>query len=177
MRFEKSLRTVEKPLAVRILLLTLLLFFVASSTAQAQSSDPPSDDEVNAIARDLYCPVCENTPLDVCPTVACAQWRDMIREKLVAGWSKDEISQYFVDQYGDRVLAEPPRRGFNWLVYVLPPIFFIGGVFLVIINLRKIKMNKPETAAETIDQSDPYFQEVEKALEYLNEKDQGKKVG
>jgi cytochrome c-type biogenesis protein CcmH len=35
----------------------------------------PSDDQVNAIARQLYCPVCENTPLDVCPTTACHQWR------------------------------------------------------------------------------------------------------
>jgi cytochrome c-type biogenesis protein CcmH/NrfF len=58
-------------------------FFVAS----AQDTEPtgPTDDEVNAIAKQLYCPVCENIPLDVCPTQACAQWRDLIREKLARG--------------------------------------------------------------------------------------------
>ena len=45
-----------------------------------------TDDQVNAIAQQLYCPVCENVPLDVCPTAACAQWRATIREKLEAGW-------------------------------------------------------------------------------------------
>ncbi len=41
---------------------------VAPALAQGQ---PPTDDEVNRIAKQLYCPVCENTPLDVCPTQAC----------------------------------------------------------------------------------------------------------
>ena len=41
--------------------------------------------EVNAIASQLYCPVCESTPLDVCPTEACRQWRDVIRTMLTEG--------------------------------------------------------------------------------------------
>jgi cytochrome c-type biogenesis protein CcmH len=99
----------------------------------AQENDPnyPSDDDVNAIASQLYCPVCENVPLDVCGTQACAQWRELIREKLVEGWTEDQIKEYFSTQYGDRVLAEPPARGLNWLVYVIPPLVFIAGaVFL-----------------------------------------------
>ena len=89
-----------------LILLIILFGFIAfqSDYIYAQSS-VPSDDEVNAIAKDLYCPVCENVPLDVCPTQACAQWRALIREKLIDGWSEQQIKQYFVDQYGDRVLA------------------------------------------------------------------------
>ena len=60
----------------------------------------PSDDEVNKIAKQLYCPVCESTPLDVCPTEACRQWRELIREMLVEGRSEAEIKQYFVEQIG-----------------------------------------------------------------------------
>src|SRR3972149_5306520 len=85
--------------------------------AFAQDVNPPTDDEVNAIASKLYCPVCESTPLDVCPTEACRDWRELIRTMLSEGKTEDEILQHFVDQYGDRVLAQPPLTGLNWLIY------------------------------------------------------------
>ncbi|MFO8036289.1 MAG: cytochrome c-type biogenesis protein [Anaerolineales bacterium] len=96
----------------------------------AQEPTPP-DDEVNEIAKQLYCPVCENTPLDACGTVACEQWRGVIREKLSQGWTEQEIKDYFVEQYGDRVLAEPPKRGFNWLAYIVPPAAFLIGAYVL----------------------------------------------
>jgi len=113
-----------------------MLAITPTRTAFAQQPTP-SDDEVNRIAHQLYCPVCENTPLDVCPTEACRQWRDLIRQQLSQGRSEDQIKQYFVVQYGARVLAEPPRTGLNWLVYVLPPVIILtGAIFL----LRAMKM-------------------------------------
>lgn len=122
----------------------LLSLFVATRPTFAQAPTP-SDDEVNRIAHQLYCPVCENTPLDVCPTEACRQWRDLIRQQLAQGWSEDRIKQYFVDQYGVRVLAEPPARGLNWLVYVLPPLIILAGAFLLLRAMRA--WTKPGTAA------------------------------
>lgn len=104
--------------------------------AQEQPPQGPTDDQVNAIAKQLYCPVCENIPLDVCPTQACAQWRDLIREKLSAGWTEVQIKNYFVDQYGDRVLATPPASGLNWLVYIIPPVAIIGGIYILYRALR-----------------------------------------
>jgi cytochrome c-type biogenesis protein CcmH len=92
---------------------------------------------VNAIARDLYCPVCENIPLDVCPTKACAQWRELIREKLALGWNQKEIEVFFAEQYGEKVLAVPRAVGFNWAIYVLPPLFVLIGIILVVRLLRK----------------------------------------
>ena len=46
---------------------------------------------------------------------------------LADGKSEEEIKQHFVDYYGARVLSEPPRTGFNWLVYVVPPIVIVAG--------------------------------------------------
>ena len=118
-----------------ILLFTFFSLLFAAAlipvvTVSAQQSTP-SDDEVNAIARKLYCPVCENTPLDVCPTTACHQWRELIRQMLTEGKSEAEIKQYFVDFYGARVLSEPPRTGIYWLVYIVPPVAFLAGVYLL----------------------------------------------
>jgi cytochrome c-type biogenesis protein CcmH len=140
-------------------------FFSGSVAAQ---SPTPSDDQVNAIAKQLYCPVCENISLDVCPTQACAQWRALIREKLADGWSEDQIKDYFVAQYGDRVLSTPPTRGFNWLVYILPPVIFLGGVYLVFRILRSMKSKKPavdRTPAVPTGQNDPYISRLEAELE------------
>jgi len=129
-----ALRAGRKPFITIVVFAAILLLAVASSTVSAQAPTPPAgvtDDQVNAIAKSLYCPVCENIPLDVCPTQACAQWRDLIREKLALGWDEQQIKDYFALQYGDRVLAEPPRRGLNWLVYVLPPVTFLAGAVVL----------------------------------------------
>lgn len=163
MTFKKTL------LILSIILFSLTIF--QSEFVFAQSSNP-SDDEVNAIAKGLYCPVCENVPLDVCPTQACAQWRALIREKLTEGWTEEQIKQYFVDQYGDRVLAQPPARGLNLLVYIIPPLFFIGGIFVVYSNLKKIKKSSEKIIQETkIEKEDQYLNEIEEALKELEKRD------
>jgi cytochrome c-type biogenesis protein CcmH len=127
--------------------ITLVLLFLIVLKAGAQTPPPtPSDDQINAIAGELYCPVCENVPLDVCGTQACEQWRGVIRDKLAQGWSKDQIKQYFVDQYGDRVLAAPPAKGFNWLVYLIPPVVILAGIYVVFKAMNVWK--KPEKPVE-----------------------------
>lgn len=129
-------------------LLTLILALLLAIPVLAQGGSPgqPSDDQVNAIAKGLYCPVCENIPLDVCGTQACAQWRDLIREKLSQGWSEAQIKQYFVDQYGDRVLATPPARGLNWLVYLVPPAAIAVGVYILFRALKAWKQPVSQAA-------------------------------
>jgi cytochrome c-type biogenesis protein CcmH len=112
------------------LVFSFLLLFTPLINAAAQEV-LPSDDEVNTIAHKLYCPVCENTPLDVCPTTACHQWRELIRTMLAEGKTEEEINQFFVENYGARVLAEPPRSGLNWIIYLVPPVAFLAGAYLL----------------------------------------------
>lgn len=155
-----------------ILFFSLVLGGVWVVTASAQKATP-SDDDVNAIAKQLYCPVCENTPLDVCPTQACHDWRELIRQMLAEGKSPAEIKQYFVDHYGDRVLPVPPANGFNRLIYVVPPVIFLLGVFLLFQAFRLWKSQKklptdemiPDTKAETVDD---YVAQLEEELRKRN---------
>lgn len=158
----------------RIFLLLLALTLVSLMVpGESHAQEPtPSDDEVNAIAKQLYCPVCENIPLDTCGTAACEQWRGVIRDKLSQGWTEEEIRAYFVEQYGDRVLAEPPRRGFNWLAYIVPPAAFLAGAFLLYQGFRTWQTTGDEVedpggenheANGVVD--DEYVSRVEKELE------------
>ena len=157
------------------LLIGLGLALVLAGPVSAQNANV-TDDQVNAVARQLFCPVCENIPLDVCPTQACIQWRELIRQKLAAGWSADQIKQYFATQYGDRVLSQPPARGLNWLLYILPPVGILAGGFLVYRALRGMRQRgpkpslpvsiagaKPDGAAES---NDPYLARVEEELRH-----------
>ena len=95
-----------------------------------------SDDEVNKVAKYLYCPVCENIPLDTCGTEACSRWREDIRRMLAEGYSRNEIIEDFVTRYGDRVRAEPPPEGLHLLVYVLPPVLLVLGVAVLYRTVR-----------------------------------------
>jgi len=151
-----------------VLLLSVGFSLFASPSGIAVAQQPtPSDDDVNAIARKLYCPVCENTPLDVCPTQACKQWREEIRLRLAQGWTEEEILQYFVDQYGARVLAEPPRTGLNWLVYVVPPVAFLLGAYILFRALRSWRSlaNQPvETEPPVVEEQDEYVSRLEEEL-------------
>ena len=142
----------KKFLYVLIFIFSLSLLFTGIAFAQEPL---PSDDEVNAVASQLYCPVCESTPLDVCPTEACRQWRDLIRTQLADGMNEDQIKQYFVDNYGARVLAEPPKQGYFWLAYLLPPVIILAGAIML---FRSFKVwTKPQAASAGLveDQSDP----------------------
>jgi cytochrome c-type biogenesis protein CcmH len=117
----------------------LLLGFLLLATPTLAQDSPVTDDDVNAVARGLYCPVCESTPLDVCATKACADWRELIRQQLSEGKTQDEIHEYFALQYGNGVLAEPPKRGFNLILWLFPVVALVLGGFLFSRFMRKLR--------------------------------------
>jgi len=147
------------------LALSVAAVLLPSETVFAQQPTP-SDDQVNAIAKQLYCPVCENIPLDVCPTQACAQWRDLIREKLAAGWNEQQIKDYFVDQYGDRVLGTPPVRGLNWLAYLIPPVAILAGAYVLFMALRSRQnpTEQPDSTMLVPPPADEYVSRLEEEV-------------
>jgi cytochrome c-type biogenesis protein CcmH len=157
--------------ALSALGLALLAGLLLAGSVLAQEPTPVSvtDDEVNAVAKRLYCPVCENVPLDVCGTQACAQWRQVVREKLEAGYNENEVREYFANYYGDRALSMPPPRGLNLVVYVLPPLFFLGGVFVLYRTLRNMHRSEKIVVPPPQPEEDPYLSKFEEQLKHLEE--------
>jgi cytochrome c-type biogenesis protein CcmH len=109
-----------------------------------------SDDEVNEVAKDLFCPVCESTPLDVCPTQACADWRELIRTQLSEGKSNEEVHEYFARQYGDGVLADPPKRGFNLILWLFPLVAVVAGGALFLRYMRHLRQEGKEAPSVAV---------------------------
>ena len=135
-----------------LLFITILasLFVVSAVLAQDGQPGNPTDNDVNRVAKQLYCPVCPNTPLDVCETQACQDWRAQIRDQLAEGWTDQQIIDYFVAQFGERVLAEPQRKGFTSLVWLLPVIAVLLGIAIVYEILKNWRAQAP-----TLESSPP----------------------
>lgn len=102
-------------------LLAIWLFLLAGlGPVWAQQPVAVSDDQVNEVAKELYCPLCTGLRLDNCDLKVCDGMKDVIRQKLDAGESKEQIKAYFVEQYGEVVLGVPSKKGFNLLAWVFP---------------------------------------------------------
>ena len=133
LRMIGHLRTVSLPRIAVMGILMLGLGLPASGLAQ----QPVTAEQVNAVARELWCPLCNSVRLDTCELKACEQMREVIAEKLAAGASTDDIRAYFIEQYGPQVLGEPPRQGFNWVAWVAPFAAVILGAAWVFFTLRR----------------------------------------
>ena len=134
----------------KLTIIILLIIALACLALPASAQESITDDEVNEVARDLYCPTCENRSVDVCPTDVCADWREEIRQQLAAGRTESEIHEYFAAQYGNRVLAAPPREGVNWLVWIIPILVVLIGALLFGRYLRGLRAEEV-TEDDTID--------------------------
>ena len=79
---------------------------------------------------EVMCPVC-NTTLDQSSSPAARQIKDVIAERIQAGDSKEQIKDRLVAVYGKRILAAPPKEGFDLLAWILPFVGLIGGALVL----------------------------------------------
>lgn len=89
------------------------------------------------MAATLRCPVCQGESIQDSPSELAQQMRAVVRERLRAGESPEEIKAYFASRYGEWILLEPKMTGLNIVLYVLPVVLVIGGLILVVALVRK----------------------------------------
>jgi cytochrome c-type biogenesis protein CcmH len=170
----RSIRILSSVVWVALVVGLSVLASVAAAQDGAQPTPVPvgqrtvTADDVNRVARQMYCPVCENEPLDVCRTAACQQWRAQIAQMLGEGQTEDQIKQYFVDRYGLRVLAEPPAEGTSLGLWVLPILGLIAGAVYVAVLMRRMRARASAAPATTTPPArttgDAYIDQVERDL-------------
>jgi cytochrome c-type biogenesis protein CcmH len=130
-----------------------------------------SANDVNDVARQLWCPLCSGVRLDACELKACAQMKDVIGQKLAEGEDASSIKNYFVAQYGPQVLGEPPLEGFNWLAWILPVLALVAGGFLVLSRVRsgtRRSQTVESSAAPSGATDDPYSRKLEEELKHYD---------
>jgi cytochrome c-type biogenesis protein CcmH len=94
------------------------------------------DQRVHEVASQLKCLVCQGESVADSPAMLSLQMRGIIRQQLQSGKSEQEVIQYFVSRYGDRILLSPPMQGLTLLAWIVPIALMIGGALLVFFILR-----------------------------------------
>jgi cytochrome c-type biogenesis protein CcmH len=107
--------------------LALVLVALAFVAPAAASEERPTAAELES---ELVCPVCETT-LDTSNAPVALRMKAFIRERIAAGDTKSEIKAQLVEQFGPAVLAVPPRKGFDWVAWVLPLAGLVAAVVVV----------------------------------------------
>ena len=85
----------------------------------------------------LMCPVCEGQTIAESKATIAEDMKEMISNKITEGQTDLEILNYFEDRYGTEILANPPKEGFNLIVWILPILGIICAMFLLVYNLNK----------------------------------------
>ena len=108
-----------------------------AAAAPAAAKTPVSEDTVHDVAAQLRCVVCQSLSVADSPSETAHEMKGIIRERLAAGESPEQVRAYFVEKYGNWILLSPARQGFNLLVWVVP---FAGlglGLVLVLLVVRR----------------------------------------
>lgn len=161
---------------MRRILAIMALLLVLGSGAIPALAQTPTPNEINAVARDLWCPLCNGVRLDNCELQACIQMREVIGQKLEAGEGKEQIKSYFVEQYGDVVLGQPSKVGFNliaWIFPILAAVVGLGWMAYLVFTWRRHRSTPtaataPVSPGPASDDSDDYLRRVEQELKQLD---------
>ncbi len=125
---------------MRLLLITLALTLAVTSPALAQAARRTFDPQVEAVARDvgksLRCVVCQNQSIEESNAPLAADMRTLVRERIAAGQTRDQVIAYMTDRYGNFVLMQPPFQADTLLLWLAPLALMIGGVWAWLAYLR-----------------------------------------
>ena len=109
----------------------ILLAFLASPAFAVQPDeilpDPALEARAREISQNLRCPVCQGENIDDSNATISRDLRLLVRERLVAGDSNDQVIDFIVDRYGEFVLFEPRATGANWLLWLAGPAMLLAG--------------------------------------------------
>ena len=126
----------------------------ADTPPVASVAEDPLERQMLEIAKDLRCAVCQNQPVAESNSDLAKDMRVIIREQLVAGKSRAEILDYFVQRYGDYVLLKPPYARTGTVLWILPPVLLLLLAVLAWFFIRRHAQHQPPPAPPPLSAAD-----------------------
>ncbi|SEW15040.1 cytochrome c-type biogenesis protein CcmH [Cognatiyoonia koreensis] len=105
--------------------------------------DPVLEDRAREISQGIRCPVCQNESIDESSATLAGELRIVLRERLVAGDSDQEVVDYLVARYGEFVLLNPTKTGANLILWLSAPVMLLLALAIGFVTLRR-KTAPPE---------------------------------
>jgi len=139
------------------LLAALGLMLALMTTAQALNpneilSDPVLEARAREISSGLRCLVCQNQSIEDSDADLARDLRIIVRERLVAGDTDDQVRDYLVARYGEFVLLQPVFALHTLLLWITAPVLLIAGLVAVIIGVRRKRRAPPLPAGLTAEE-------------------------
>lgn len=125
-----------------LLFLSLALCFPAADAARAVQPDEVLQDKAlearaRALSAGLRCLVCQNQSIDDSDAPLAKDLRLLVRERLKAGDSDQEIIAFVVDRYGEFVLLKPKIAPHTWILWFATPVVLLLALGLIVTNYRR----------------------------------------
>lgn len=126
-----------------------LIVFSTTSTLAVEPNeileDPSLEQRARVISKDLRCVVCQNETIDESNATLAQDMRRLVRQRVLAGDSNQEVLDYMVDRYGDFVLLRPQFKSQTYLLWFGPIVLLLVGAFVVV---RHVKASSRIRASE-----------------------------
>ena len=126
---------------INLFIFVFSLFFITAQTnINIKENNVSSNYVINKtreIGQNIRCLVCQNQSIDESSSQIAQDLRILIKEKIETGSTDKEIYEYLSDRYGDYILLNPPLKTNTILLWFLPFIILILGLFLVMKILKK----------------------------------------
>jgi cytochrome c-type biogenesis protein CcmH len=107
-------------------------------------ADPTLEARARALSKNLRCMVCQNESIDDSEAPLAHDLRVLVRERLKAGDSDQQVIDFLVARYGEFVLLKPPLSWHTAALWGLPPAVLLIGAVVILIDVRRRRPGAPE---------------------------------
>jgi cytochrome c-type biogenesis protein CcmH len=133
---------------VQRLLAAVLLVLIAAPSLHAvepseRLSDPALEARARGLSKELRCLVCQNQSIDESNADLAHDLRLLLRQRLVAGDTDQQVLDYIAARYGVFVLLDPPFAPLTWVLWLTPPVLVLGGGGLLLFRARRRRLEPP----------------------------------
>ena len=134
------------------LLMFLFLPPLAATPYDREENLKPQDYPLfEELSKDLRCPACQGLSVWESDAVFSNQIKDMVKTKINAGLSKEEILQFFTARFGYWILREPPQRGFSALAWWIPLTLLLVGPLLLWFFFWRRRQTAPTQGVRSVE--------------------------
>lgn len=117
-------------------------------------ADPALELRARELSAELRCLVCQNQSIDDSSAPLARDLRLVVRERLVAGDSNDQVMRYVVDRYGEFILLRPPLRLGTIILWITPLIVLAAGLAWLLVAWRRRSRIVVETRAAPLTEAE-----------------------
>jgi cytochrome c-type biogenesis protein CcmH len=120
-----------------VLALALMASPVAAVQPDEMLADPALEARARGISKDIRCPVCQGESIDDSNAPISRDLRLIIRERIMAGDTDEEVVDYIVARYGEFVLFNPRAEGSNLILWLAGPALFLAAIAVAVAAQRR----------------------------------------